>query len=353
MVSVLLFSLGCSGAMRGTGGGIPGDLGVESGDTPLPGPAAWRDDAAFFTVGLTEGLTWEVDKDFRLEGFAVPQLFIAPDGRTGMFATHMAHEDFLARSVLWSSDGLIWEEGGPILEVQDFPYECGDRLEDATMWREDANTWTVVVEGTPMVEGGEFSQEPRHFCAASTSDMESFSYSDGPLFSGATEDDRPSVPAILEIEELGSFLWYNGDVTGASPEGPGIRLARIEPGPHAVEIVYGDPILSRYHVDPMPVYLEEGGVRLYTTYLAPGAGCSGIRATDLDAALLPTGTDHGFMLASSGQCDPAQELDGRCLMDPTLVHAADGTLLLYFSDVTFSADDLDPGIGRAIAVDPG
>lgn len=336
-----------AGSLDSADTGDTGDSG-DSGDSARWLPPAWMAEAARFTVPADRGLSWEMDEDFSLDGYAVPQVFVAPDGRFGLLATAMDGRPFEDRLVLWSDDGLSWEEGGALLSRTAFPYTCGERQEDAAVWREDADTWTFLFEGTSLAAADEWSSEPRCFCAATTSDLETWSFDDAAMWCGSSEDDRISVPAVLPFAAQAPHLWYNGDLMNVTEAGPGIRLAELETGTHDVEVVVADPMLPPEHVDPMPVWREGGGVRLYHTRFVGPAGTTGLHVVELDDDLQPTGDDLPI-LSSPGLC--TLEPSGACYMDPAFLALDDGTLLLYFTVAEYSDESIVASVRRAVATD--
>lgn len=344
---------GADTATDGDTGATP-DSGADTGDVdsgdPTQGtwlPPAWDDGAASFTVPADRGRAWAIDPSFRLDGFAVPHLLRTPDGGWAMLATDMRGNDrFLARSVLWSDDGATWTEGGALLRAEDFPYGCRARLEDSTSWMAAPGVWTFLFLGALEDAEGD-GQEERWLCGASTSDLASFSYGEGPLFDGTFDGDLVSVPAVLAFDGEDPRLWYNGDLLGVSEEGPGIRVARIAADGAVADV--SAPLLHAGNVDPAPAYVEGGGVRLYHTWSEGPDGATGVGFTDLDAALVPTGEDVAAFL-SPGAC--GKEPLGTCYMDPAFARLDDGTLALYFGVTEYAGDGtFTTWIGRAVATD--
>lgn len=326
----------------------------ESGDTGLPegglGPPAWlAEEAARFTVGRDEGWEWERDDDWQIEDFAVPQLFVAPDGRYGMFATNMDGTNATSgRSVFWSEDGLTWEEGGVFLWPADVGNECGTRLEDATLWHAEPTRWVLLVEGV-FQDGEATGGEPRIFCALESTDGERWERVAEPTFSGESPEDRVSVPSVL-AGEVGARLWYNGDLL-ARAAGPGIRVADIDGVDHTVTVLSAEPMLGEMQVDPAPVYREGGGVRLYHTWFADDEITSGIGAVELDPeGLTPSGEDRLLVPSRGANC--GKEREGECLMDPTFLALPDGTLVLYFTALETEGEAWRPFVRRARSRSP-
>lgn len=333
--------------------GDTGDTG-DSSDTGLPegglAPPDWlAEEAAHFTVGRDEGWEWERDEDWQIEDAAVPQVFVAPDGRYGMFLTNMdGSNDTAGRTVYWSEDGLDWAPGGVFLWPSDLGNECGTRLEDATLWHAEPSRWVLVVEGV-FQDGEATGGEPRIFCALESRDGEAWSRVDEPTFRGETTEDRVSVPMILAREE-GARLWYNGDLLGRAA-GPGIRVADIDGVDHTVTVLSAGPMLDEMQVDPAPVYRAGGGVRLYHTWFADDEITSGIGAVELDPeGLAPAGEDRLLVPSRGSNC--GKEREGECLMDPTFLALPDGTLLLYFTALETEGETWRPFVRRARSRSP-
>lgn len=300
-------------------------------------------DAYHFTVPTDRGLVWEIDEDFAIDNYTVPQVFVAPDGRYGLFATNMGStEDNSARTVFWSDDGVDWENGGVMFRPSDVPYDCGDRLEDQAVW-EDGVTWRFILEcSTPGEDGNPVG--PRQFAVASSMDLESFDFDPAPMFAGTVEGEVDSVPYVLPFAEQDPRLFYNGDLTGKTTEGPGIRIGTIDPTTRLLGDIEG-PITTGENVDPMPVYLEGGGIRLYhTDFGTPWS----LAVVELDEDLTVSATPS-TIVPGEGGCDG--DVEGTCYADPTYIRLDDGTIYLYFTRLVRDPYGYTSSIGRAIAVD--
>lgn len=347
---------GETGTETGETGTETGETGAETGETGDTGereatewdPPDWDDQAWHFTAPDDRGLFWEIDESWSMENFSVPQMFMLPDGRYGMLVSDMrSTPDFVARYLFTSEDGHDWTDEGGLIYPEDFPYDCKERFEHATVWREAVDKWTFIVEGASITTGGD-SAEKRYFCAASTADLETWDYGTGPMFSGLTEEDRISVPTVLSTHDGSAMLWYNGDLTALTAEGPGVRTVRVNAGDHAWTSYQSTPIYAAEYADPNAVHLEGGGVRLYNRFVTKD-GESGIGYTGVDDTLTPTGDPVG-LLYSTGECGKGEQT-GECLGDPSFIRTDDGTMYLYFYVLTEADGELYTSIGRAVAVD--
>lgn len=325
----------------------------ETGETATPPASRWTPPATYadadsFTVPADRGLSWEVDPDFAIENFTVPQVFRGPDGRYGMFATNMdaVSPDYAGRTLYWSDDGLSWTSEGALFTPDDVPYDCGTRFEDAAVW-EDGDVYRFVIEcSAPADDGNPLG--PREFVVASTTDFATFQWDTAPAYTGSTDGEVVSVPYLLPVAEGAPQLFYNGDLTGVTSYGPGIRVADLDATTRLVSLPDPAPILPGSEVDPMPVYLEGGGLRLYHTTIQDTFDPWNLAVTDLDDALDAT-TATTTILAGEGGCDGDQ--DGTCYADPAFVHLDDDTLVLYFTRLVRDPYGYTATIGRAFATD--
>jgi hypothetical protein len=204
-----------------------------------------------------------------------------------------------------------------------------------------------VFEGSRLSADG-FSQEPRYLCPGVTTDFQSWTWDTKPMWSGISYDDRISVPGIIATETA-DLLFYNGDVLGKTPEGPGIRVATLTSSPHAATPRVTTPLMRWEHVDPSPAYLSDGGLRLFHSRFQGPPGSTGLRMVDLDADLQPV-DDGELLLPSPGVCNAKPV--GECYFDPALLALPDGSLHLFFTDVTWAEDGaITAAIGHAVATD--
>ena len=334
--------------------GTPDDTGPD--DTGIPddtdpsgsvAPPAWWTDGARFSAPPDRGLAFTVDTAWVLEGFSVPLVFRAPDGRYALSATDMRGGDqFVSRSVVYGEDGVTWGEPEVLVGPEDYPTACGDRLEDGAMWPIGVGALRFVAACSTAAEGGS-RPSGRSFWAADTTDLDGFDAADAPLWTGHVEGETLSVPSILAEADGDALLYYNGDMLGLTPEGAGIRVAYVDGKTLAVTLVDAAPILPAVNVDPQPVYLDGGGARLYHTSLDGTVG--GIAYTPLSADGATAAGAPVFLFQSSGKCD--KNSLGECYMDPTFVRTEDGAMYLYFTALTMEKDGFSSSIKRARAVD--
>lgn len=335
---------------------------VDTGDTHPP-PAVdledlvppdgfWQGD--YYTVPSDRGLEWERDETFSIDNFSVPQVYVLPDESFIMLATNM--EDPQGRWYLTSEDGLTWTAAEEPLFLPDaFPQDCGNRLEDGALLVKEDGTQHLLLEGTMLDEETD-STDWRVWCQAESADGESFTAVEGYFYTGSEADgDLPSVPYVFLLADWNALIYYMGDLyseVGGEEAGNGIRIARWEQGEDQAEPWVARNILPRDLLDPMPVYLEGGGMRLYHTHTldtseddrrdgpAPGY------ADSTDGV---TFTDPVRLLTPEGHCYDGM---GECLLDPAFLHLPDDTLVLYYT--LLERDDNDQtfvSIGRAFAVD--
>lgn len=332
--------------------GCPGPS--ETGQPADPGPhvpPAWLWQAQHLTVAPDRGLVFEVDEDFELQDLTVPQLYVLPGGGFGMLATRMgASDDYPARTLLTSEDGLSWSEGEALLWPDDFEQDCGNRLQDGAVWVQDETTYRFVMEGfDESIEEPEQHLEETFLCHGTTTDGRNFELSHDYFWTGEREGECNSVLAALTITSGEGLFFYNGDLTNKSDEGPGIRAFTIDPVDLEPQVQTPGPILPWYHVDPNPVYLEGGGLRLYHTWFteqpdSPREG-TGLGAVDLDDELNAMG-EPTLVFEATGDFD-----EGDLPMDPTLLALSDGRLVLYFTSFVSEPEAAYGQIRRAFAMD--
>jgi len=311
---------------------------------PWLSPPDWMWQAEHFMVEPERGLTWERDEDFEIEGYTVPHLFVYPDGRFGMLAGEMHGEAFEARSVLTSDDGLEWSEGAPLFWPDDFPIECGERLQDATVWIRTEDSYLFILEGYDE----SFSEEDppvSYFCHATSPDGNSFEHQDSYFYEGGYEGGVFSVPSAISRSDGDALLFYMDHLGG---ENEGIHVLEADADSLATQVLSDGSIMDEHHVDPDPVYLADGGLRLYHTWFWPleqgGMWESrGLAYVPLDEDLLPTA--EATVLVES------DEDAGEDIFDPSMVRLHDGTLVLYFTSMISGDEGNSFAIKRAFATD--
>ncbi|MBN1335420.1 MAG: hypothetical protein JXB39_05620 [Deltaproteobacteria bacterium] len=339
--------------------GVQGDTG-DTGDTGGTGPPrldrallappdGWYA-ASYHTVEPGRGLAWERDMAFRIENFTVPQVYVRPDGILVMLATSMTTPE-AGRWYLTSPDGLEWTPASEsLLDDSDFPVNCGNRLEDGFLLPTSDHGFRLVLEGTLLDEKSDRTIW-RRWCQATSPDAIGFTPIGDYFYEGSPNDAHvPSVPSPFLLADGSALVYYVGDLyNDASRQGNGIRIARVPDGGDHAEPWASANVLPAGHVDPMPVYLEGGGLRLYHTMssqtpeVGPGPGV----AESGDAS---TFTPPVRLLEGEGNCNDPK--GGECLLDPVYLRLPDGTMLLYFTWLRSDAEGRTSfGIGRAFATD--
>jgi len=322
-------------------------------DLLVPPDDFWQ--ARHFTVEPERGLEWQRDAEFRLDMFTVPHIFVAGDGSFVMLATKM--DDPEGRWYLTSTDGLEWTAAeAPIFLPTDFPQDCGNRLEDGTLVVDSDGSYRLLLEGTELDEDTDRTSW-RAWCQATSADGLSYQVAEGYFYEGSDNDGGlPSVPSSLHLSDWSALIYYMGDIYSevGGLAGNGIRVARRWADDDFASPWITSNILPSNQLDPMPVYLEGGGVRLYHTstlqppdqpeaHLGPAPGYT-------DSADAANFDPPQRIIGGSGNClDPS---GGECLLDPAFLRLDDGTLVLYFTWLDgVGSGDWSLGIGRAFATD--
>jgi hypothetical protein len=347
------------------------DSGEPTTDTTWPGLDAlgpeqlqppdglWQAD--YSTVPPDRGLIWERDPGFFIADFTVPHIVVRGDGSFMMLATNM--QEPFGRWHLESPDGLSWTPAEqPLFEPDDFPQDCGNRLEDGTVIHAEDGSYRLLLEGT-MLDEQTHTTDWRVWCQALSPDGLSFEPAEGYFYEGSETDDRlPSVPTPLHLRDWSALIYYMGDIyseLGGHIDGNGIRIAHAEAGSDHAEPWITENVLPEGQMDPMPVYLEGGGLRLYHTSTASFDGSGGRAGPGPGMTESEDGRSFGGvqrLLELEGHC--FQQQGGECLLDPFFLHLDDGTLVLYYTYLRSEAGTAeDPGafteigIGRAFALD--
>lgn len=319
-----------------------GDTAVVGLDESLLSPPATFWQAPSFTVEPGRGLAWERDTSFSIPGVTVPQVFVRDDGRYGMLVTVNATGN--ERYLLTSDDGVAWSDPPELLFAPaDFaPLDCGDRLEDAAVLYQPDGSYLLVLEAT-YTEEGETVPIWRRWCQATSPDGVTFTPNTEAYFFIGLEGDEgvPSVPGALPLSDGSQLVYYNAAL--GSPT-QGIRVATGAQPDVTLTQLSGAPVLPTDDVDPAPVYIEGGGIRLYHTH-GPGGGPG---YADMAGGVVAQG-DAGLINNAEPDCVVA---GGECLLDPAFLHLPDGRLVLYFSRVTLNGDGTySEAIERAWATD--
>ncbi len=363
LAAALLACAGCPPRANDTG--EPDDTGEPWPGLDALGPeqlqppeGLWQ--ARHFTVPPDRGLEWEIDPDFFIDNVTVPHIVVLGDGSFMMMATNMEQPE--GRWTLTSDDGLEWTMADqPLFLGSDFPQDCGNRVEDGTAIYAPNGTMRLILEGTWLDEETGWTDK-RAWCQASSGDGLSFEPIEGYFYEGSDNDGSlPSVPSPLHLSNWSALIYYMGDIyseVGGFEHGNGIRVAHTEPDADQAEPWITDNVLPQGQMDPMPVYLEGGGMRLYHTSTEPFGGDTG-----------PPGPGPGFTEATDGRSfgevtrilpidgNCFEPPGGECMLDPFFLHLDDGTLVLYYTYLQVESEVGEPenwisvGIGRAFASD--
>jgi len=339
----------------------------ETDDTGLPPesypelmlPAEWAWQMDHHTVEPGRGLQWQIDESWELYNASVPQAFVMPDGSYGMLVTQMGPiEEMRPRTLYTSPDGLEWSMdwrafGGP----SEFEQYCGNRFQDAAVWVQDADSYRMIYEGiydAAFEEGETKDPDPFIFwCHGTTTDFETMEPAGDYLWEGSFFGEENSVPDALTASDDSGLVFYNGDLSDETDEGAGIRVVTVQPDTLLTTQVVSDPILDKPFVDPAPVFIEGGGLRMYHTVFTEQLEemDGGIGIVELDESFRPV-DDVVLALDSPGTCELEEIVFEECFMDPDYIRLADGTMILHLT-AWFQPDE---GVGsvrvlRAFATD--
>lgn len=298
------------------------------------------------TMPAQKGLVWERDEGFLLSGHTVPTVLALAKGFL-MFASAPERGQI---SIHRSSDGIDWELQGR-LDLNGLPEECAPTVLDVSVQRVGTG-YRVVVEtwlrssGLMDPSGQTAPQEaaPTVFCALESSDGNRWVPQSQALRWPELSRSWPSGLEFLDAEGAGLFYYVD-----TYPELDGIRMGMLENG--EIRALGGRAtLLPEAHVDPMPVPLEGGGVRMYHSRSLEGI---------LAVADSPDGQNFGEsrpLEGLSGQvCYAPPERPSppdACYLDPSLVKVADGRYAMYFSVFESLEGGVERrGIARAFSVD--
>lgn len=325
-------------------GGACGSETQEKGASSERSPAVSVEiDGAIKTVN---GLVWARDEGFLLSGHTVPTVLAVREGFLMFTSAPQRGQIALHRS----QDGVSWTPGGS-LDLGGLPAECGRTALDVSVQRIESG-YRVIVETwlrpsglmDPSGRAAPQEESPTVLCALESTDAERWVPVEDPLgWPGLSK----SWPSGLEfVGEASPDVFYFVDTF---PDLDGIRRGQLENG---VLTALGKraTLLPEAHVDPMPVALAEGGVRLY-------------HSRSLEGILAVADSKDG---QNFGESRPLKGLSGQvchapperpsppdtCFLDPSLVQAVDGRLVMYFSVFESLPGGVERrGIGRAFAVD--
>ena len=304
------------------------------------------------SVEPERGLSWEVDDAFLLQGHTVPTVLVLHAGGYRMFTSSPERGTV---SIHGSDDGLEWAELPLRLTASELPALCGEVLLDVSVRYLDdgqyllqAETWSrpegVMNIGHAVIEDASQSENPVTLCGWRSVDGDHWT----PVMSSLFEPDDSSWPSGFEVLGVGAeaALYY----VDTYPDLDAIRLAVIS-GDGVGVAGSRRTLLERSHVDPDPISLVGGGVRLYHTHTA----LTGELGFSDSADGTTFGPDVGLSGLSGQTCYTPPERpspEDRCMFDPFYLRLPDGRMTLYFGLFQTLADGTDrKGIGRAFAVD--
>jgi len=303
-------------------------------DPALGHPASWAWQMEHMSVDPDSGRRWEMDQDWVMRQASVPTPLMLPDGRFGMFYSHMRLMG--ERPLLVSDDGLVWEDE-PLSKwpVEVFPQYCGNRLEDVAPWIQAPDVYRLVFMGhfDPLYKWGDPPPDDNHatrLCHAQTRDLKSYEASDSYLWEGTKHEQDNSVFSVLSTSSGEGLFFYNGDLGGGTRAGTGIRAIAVDAQTLAVRQVFSDPIELDTIVDPHAVFLDGGGIRLYATSLGdhPDGIVPGVVFQDFDEKLRPKGRLKQAVV-SPGNCRVEGDWGCGCVLDPAVIRLKDGRMVMY------------------------
>jgi len=293
------------------------------------------------SVSEVDGLNWKRDEGFLIAGHTVPTLLILEEGyrlftsapQRGQIAVHA------------SPDAVNWTPQAR-LDLAAQPEACrGMALDLSVQYLPDG--YRLVVEnwerGSGLMDpsGSTAAQatSPTTFCAWRSSDGEHWEAESQAL---VWRDDEPTWPSGLEFfQSQGESAVYYVDT---HPDLDGIRRSSVVGS--RVEAGARETLLGRSMVDPNPVHLLEGGVRLFHTRALDGALAY---ADSTDG--LAFGKSQGLKGLSGQTCFSPPERPSKpdaCFLDPFFLRLVDGRMLIYFSVFESLEGGVERrGIGRA------
>ena len=294
-----------------------------------------------FTIPVDRGLAWEWDSTFSIDGRARPQLFQQSDGTLVMTVQLVSEGKSLF--ALTSTNGSAWDRSSvAFLEPELFaPLNCGNKLEDAYVTYLPDATFLLIAEGSydPELDG---DPEWTTWCRATSATGETFSPDvSGYAFEGGDSDvGHPGDPGGILLSDYTSLVYYNSEETH---DLGGIRaLIGGAPDWDFTAVDEAD-VLIEPDVEPAPVYLEGGGVRVYYTLGEDG----GIGEVDFEDGV----TASGDMLALANPDADCSEVGAVCYRDPVVVHLVDDRIAMYFTMITSDSNGYSYAIQRAWATD--
>jgi hypothetical protein len=275
------------------------------------------------SVSASKGLVWQRDSGFLIAGHTVPTLLILDNGyrmfssapQRGQIATH------------FSTDGVQWEPG-PNLELGAQSEACPGMALDLSVLRVSGGYQLIVetwANGRGLMDPTGLAapqrESPTRFCTWTSTDGDLW-VPGGPLRWKDAEATWPSGLEGFQSEGVNALYYVD-----THPELDGIRRAQLQGD--AVLAGARKTVLPEAHVDPNPVHLLEGGVRLYHTQVLAGA----LAYADSKDGLV-FGNSVALKGLSGQLCYTPPERPSApdaCFLDPFFIRLPDNRQLLYFS----------------------
>lgn len=157
---------------------------------------------------------------------------------------------------------------------------------------------------------------------------------------GTADDSISSVASLAQVKDSVWRMYYVGDFYRTN----GARTAISSDWGWTWIVESNGNILRRGDVDPQPVYLTDGGVRLYhrTGFNTPGSAKSGVAFTDSkDGLHFDTLTTKLIIADTFG--------DGMMKLDPSVIRFSDGAVLCYIGSAPGMNQQLQPKLTIARA----
>jgi hypothetical protein len=157
---------------------------------------------------------------------------------------------------------------------------------------------------------------------------------------GTADDSISSVASLAQVKDSVWRMYYVGDFYRTN----GARTAISTDWGWTWTSESNSNILRRGDVDPQPVYLTDGGIRLYhrTGFNMPGSAKSGVAFTDSEDGLhFDTLTTTLIIADTVG--------DGMMKLDPSVIRFGDGSVLCYIGSAPGMNQPLQPKLTIARA----
>lgn len=262
-------------------------------------PVEWK---PYFTLQSEEGISFSLDTTTVIPDAMVPSVNIANDGRIILgFASPQGGR----------GQATTTDTGKTFVPLTGYAKaEAGD---GAFIYLPDGRTRFVAEEPLPT------STPQRHksrLVSWISSDGINWNREPGVRYQPGAEDDSiASVPVALQVADSLWRLYYVGDWYRTN----GVRTALSTDWGWTWEAESCGNILRKNDIDPHPVYLTDGGIRIYHRYLQQGQG--GIAFTDGEGLIFDTTKTKILLPDSKG----GQNL----LLDPAVVKFPNGRVACF------------------------